>query len=60
MLDALNLLEDLYLEINGVKPGAILVKAKVSEDGYFEAHLDTDDANAFLINNGDEAELIVK
>lgn len=45
--------EDLYLEINGVKPGAILVKAKVSEDGYFEAHLDTDDANAFLLNSGD-------
>ena len=44
--------EDLYLEINGVKPGAILVKAKVSEDGYFEAHLDTDDANAFLLNSG--------
>lgn len=45
--------EDLYLEINGVKPGTILVKAKVSEDGYFEAHLDTDDANAFLLNSGD-------
>lgn len=45
--------EDLYLEINGVKPGAIMVKAKVSEDGYYEAHLDTDDANAFLINSGD-------
>lgn len=45
--------EDLYLEIDGVKKGAILVKAKVSEDGYFEAHLDTDDANAFLLNSGD-------
>lgn len=45
--------EDLYLEIGGVKKGAILVKAKVSEDGHFEAHLDTDDANAFLLNSGD-------
>ena len=45
--------EDLYLEIDGVKKGAILVKAKVSIDGYFEAHLDTDDANAFLLNSGD-------
>ena len=45
--------EVLQLGIFGKKPGAILVKAKVSEDGYFEAHLDTDDANAFLITPGD-------
>lgn len=45
--------EDLYLEIDGEKKGAILVKAKVSIDGYFEAHLDTDDANAFLLNSSD-------
>lgn len=43
----------LTLSIGGVKPGEILVHAKVSDDGYFEAHLDTDDANAFLIKTGD-------
>lgn len=42
----------LMLYIGGVKPGVIGVHAKVSDDGYFEAHLDTDDANAFLIKSG--------
>lgn len=46
--------EKLKLAIPGVKSGMIDVKAKVSSDGYFEVHLDTDDANAFLINPGDE------
>ncbi len=45
--------EVLKLEIDGVKKGIIDVDAKVSEDGFFEVHLDTDDANAFLINPGD-------
>lgn len=45
--------EELYLEIIGEKAGVVLANAKVSDDGYFEAHLDTDDANAFLIKSGD-------
>lgn len=45
--------EILKLEIGGIKPGIIDVYAKVSEDGFYEAHLDTDDANAFLITPGD-------
>lgn len=47
----------LKLKIGGVKPGIIAVKAKISDDGFYEAHLDTDDANAFLINPGDIGEL---
>ena len=43
----------LMLYIGGKKPGVIEAHARVSEDGYFEAHLDTDDANAFLITPGD-------
>lgn len=43
--------DNLKLSIEGEKSGVILVKAKVSADGFFEAHLDTDDANAFLIDN---------
>ena len=35
------------------KPGEIEVHAKVSDNGFYEVHLDTDDANAFLINPGD-------
>lgn len=42
----------LMLYIGGTKPGVIEAHARVSEDGYFEAHLDTDDANAFLIKSG--------
>ena len=49
--------EMLKLAIPGVKSGVIDVKAKVSDDGYFEVHLDTDDANAFLINPQDEGTL---
>ena len=46
--------EILHLAIPGDKSGVIDVKAKVSDDGFFEVHLDTDDANAFLINPGDK------
>lgn len=51
----LNVQDDdiLKLVVGGSKPGIMLVNAKVTEDGYFEVHLDTDDANAFLITPGD-------
>ena len=45
--------EVLKLHINGEKPGVVDVHAKVSDDGYYEVHLDTDDSNAFLITPGD-------
>ena len=45
--------EVLKLAIPGDKSGVIDVHVKVSDDGYYEVHLDTDDANAFLINPGD-------
>ena len=45
--------EVLKLAISGEKSGVIDIHAKVSDDGYFEVHLDTDDANAFLITPGD-------
>ncbi len=44
--------EMLALVIDGDKNGVVGAFAKVSEDGFFEAHLDTDDANAFLIKSG--------
>lgn len=47
----------LHLDIKGVKPGTIIVKAKITDYGFYEAHLDTDDANAFLITPGDIGEL---
>ena len=41
--------QKLKVKINGQKEGIIYVNAKVSDNAYFEIHLDTDDANAFLI-----------
>lgn len=46
--------EPLKLVIPGEKSGVIDIVAKVSDDGYFEVHLDTDDANAFLIEANEE------
>lgn len=45
------------VKINTEKKGVIEAFAKISDDAYFELHLDTDDANAFLLNNDDEVEL---
>ena len=43
----------------GIKGGMISnVDLKVSEESYFELHLDTDDANAHLIKSGDIATII--
>ena len=43
----------------GIKGGMITnVDLKVEEESYFELHLDTDDANAHLITNGDIATII--
>ena len=47
------------VKINGEKGGIITnVHLKVSDDSYFELHLDTDDANAHLIKNGDIGEIL--
>ena len=46
------------LKIDGDKSGVLDAWTKVSDDGYFEAHLDTDDANAHFIKQGDIVEII--
>ena len=51
--------QKLSLVIDGIKKGVIEVEAKVSSDGFMEVHLDTDDANAFLLNQGDTQKLII-
>lgn len=50
--------DKLNLRINNEKKGTIEVEAKVAENAYFEVHLDTDDACAFMLNNNDTLELI--
>lgn len=49
----------LKLQFNGIKKGEVEAFAKVSNNGFFEAHIDTDDANAFIINNDDKGTLII-
>ena len=51
--------EKVSVKIPGAKGGIIEnVYLKDSEEAYFELHLDTDDANAHLLNQGDEVEII--
>lgn len=53
--------ETVNLKIEGQRPG-ILEKVYVRLDDSFslEVHIDTDEANAFLVSNGDQGELIIK
>ena len=47
------------VKIDGEKGGIINnVHLKVSDEAFFELHIDTDDANAHLIKNGDIGEVI--
>lgn len=47
------------VKLYGEKGGVISnVYLKVSEEAFFELHLDTDDANAHLIKNGDIGEIL--
>lgn len=51
--------EEVKVELPGEKGGIIYnVKLRVSETSYYEMHLDTDDANAFLLKNGDIVKII--
>ena len=52
-------LEEVSVKILGEKPGILEnVRLKDSKESYFELHLDTDDANAFLLKNNMEVEII--
>lgn len=47
------------VKINGEKGGIISnVHLKISDNAFFELHLDTDDANAHLIKTGDIGEIL--
>lgn len=47
------------VKIDGEKGGIINnVHLKVSDESFFELHIDTDDANAHLIKNGDIGEIL--
>ena len=45
--------------VNTVKGGVMFnVDLKVSDEAYFELHIDTDDANAFMLNQDDIVDII--
>jgi len=51
--------EVVSLKVSGEKGGILEnVTFKVDNDSFFEVHLDTDDANAFMLKNGDLVEII--
>ena len=52
-------LKEVSVRINGEKGGILNhVHLKDSKEAYFEIHLDTDDANAFMLKNDDLIEII--
>lgn len=61
MANEYNLVEDqkIVVKINTEKSGTMEAFAKISDDAFFELHLDTDDANAFLLKNNDEVDIII-
>ena len=49
--------EKVVVKINTIKPGTIEAQFKVTPDGFFELHLDTEDANGFLLRQDDFVEI---
>lgn len=53
--------EFVALKVDGEKGGLLEnVYVRINDSFSYEAHIDTDDANAFLIKQGDELEIIIK
>lgn len=53
--------EFVSIKVAGEKGGVLHnVYVRLNDNFSYEVHLDTDDANAFLIKNGDEVDLIIK
>lgn len=51
--------EIVQIKIDGDKSGIVDAEVKISDNGVFELHIDTDDANAFLLNDYDKVTMIV-
>lgn len=49
--------QEVNVLIKTIKPGIIQAHFKVTDKAYKEIHLDTDDANAFLLKQNDEVEI---
>ncbi len=51
--------ELVQIKIDGPRSGIMDAYIKISENGFYEAHIDTDDANAFLIGKDAQGTLII-
>lgn len=51
--------QKVQIKIDGERSGIIDAYVKISDNGYFEAHVDTDDACAFLLDNEAKGTLII-
>lgn len=51
--------QKVQVKIKGDRSGIIDAFIKISDNGYFEMHVDRDEANAFLLKNNDEVTIII-
>ncbi len=51
--------QKVQIKVMGDKSGIMDAFVKVSKNAYCELHIDTDDANAFLLNDNDDVTMIV-
>ena len=51
--------QKVQVKIDSEKGGIIDAEIKISDNGYYEVHIDTDDANAFLVEDNDKGTLII-
>ena len=53
-------IDKVSVRVGGEKGGVMEnVSVRVADNSYYEMHIDTDDANAHFISNGDEVEIIL-
>ena len=48
------------IKVHNDKSGVMDASVKISDNGYFELHIDRDDANAFHLKNGDVLEMSIE
>ena len=49
--------EKINIKVSNEKGGTMDATVKITEKGYYEVHIDMDDANCFLLKSGDEVEI---
>ena len=52
-------MQNVKIKIEGDKSGIVNAEVKISDNAYLELHVDTDDANAFLLEDNDKVTMIV-